>query len=111
MCGSFIERWSFLNIGRNKFIQIDDILAHRTNPVDFSIIVGVHVHIYYEKLPCMSKDESFKFSYTMDVFDCLVEVSIIGTFYWALIFECYVDVMHKCHHNPTYLNLYPHEVV
>lgn len=101
----------FFKIGINSLIQMDDILVYSINPIDFPIKGGLHVHIYFEKFHCMSKEKSLIFSYAMEVFDCLVEVYIVGTFYWELIFESYVDVMHRRHHNLKGLNLYPHEVV
>jgi hypothetical protein len=70
----------FVNIGRNKFIQMDGILVYNTNPFDFTIKVGMYVHIYYENLPGMFEDESLKIPYPMEVLDCLVEVSTGGTF-------------------------------
>ena len=38
----------FVKIGRKKFIQMDGILVHNTNPFDFTIKAGMYVRIYYE---------------------------------------------------------------
>ena len=42
--------------------------------------------------------------------DCLVDVSISGTFSWVRIFENHVDVFSRGHYVPEGVNLHPHEV-
>ena len=76
----------FIKIGRNKFIQMDGILVHNTNPFDFTIKADMYVHIYYENLPGISKEESLKIPYLVQVLNCLVYVSTNGTFCWVRIF-------------------------
>ena len=80
----------FMNIGRNKFVQMDGILVHNTNPFDFTIKEHMCVCIYYEKFPGTSEDESLKIPYLVEVLDCLVDVSTGGTFCWVRIFENHV---------------------
>ena len=45
----------FIKIGRKKFIQMDGLLVHSTNPFDFSIKEGMYVHIYHENFPGISE--------------------------------------------------------
>ena len=52
-----------VKIGRKKFIQMDGLLVHNTNPFDFTIKEHMCVCIYYEKMLRMSKDESLKIPY------------------------------------------------
>ena len=82
----------FVNIGRKKFIQMDGILVRYTNPFDFTIKVGMHVHIYCEKFPRIYEDESLKIPYLVEVLDCLVDISTSGTFCWVRIFEKHLDI-------------------
>ena len=70
----------FVNIGRNKFIQMDWLLVHNTNPFDFTINEGMHVRIYYDKLPGFSEDESLKTPYPVEVLDYLVDVPLMEHF-------------------------------
>ena len=77
---------SFINIGRKKSIQMDGLLVHSTNPFDFTIKTGMYVRIYYENLLGISKEESLKIPYPVEVLNCLVDVSTGGTFYWVRIF-------------------------
>ena len=70
----------FINIGRNKFIQMDGILVRSTNPFYFTIKAAMCVHIYYEKFPVISEEESLKVPYLVEVLNCLVDVSTGGTF-------------------------------
>ena len=100
----------FVNIGRKKFIQMDGLLVHNTNPFDFTIKVGMHVSIYYDKLPGFFEDESLKIPYHVEVLDCLVDVSTHGTFCWVSIFENHVDVFSRGHNIPEGVNFHPHEV-
>ena len=76
----------FIKIGRKKFIQMDGILVHNKNPFDFTIEVGMYVCIYYENFPSMSKEESLKIPYPVEVLNSLVDVSTGETFYWIRIF-------------------------
>ena len=101
---------NFVNIGRNKFIQTNEILVHRTNPFDFTIKAGMYVYIYYENLLGFSEEESLKIPYPMEVLNCLVDVSTGGTFCWVRIFECELDVTGRGHHIPQGVNLHPYEV-
>ena len=100
----------YVKIGRNKFIQMDGILVRSTNPFDFTIKVGMYVHIYYEKFIGMSKDESLKIPYHVEVLDCLVDVSTGGTICWVRIFENRVQFFGRGHYIPEVVNLHPHEV-
>ena len=86
----------FVKICRKKFIQIDGILVHNTNPFDFTIKVGMYICIYYEKLLEICEGESLKIPYLVEVLDCLVDVSTSGTFCWVRIFENHVDVFGRC---------------
>ena len=100
----------FVKIGRNKFIQMDGLLVRSTNPFYFTINTGMYVHIYYENFPSMTKEESLKIPYLVEVLNCLVDVSTGGTFCWVRIFECELDVICRGHHIPQGVNLHPHEV-
>lgn len=44
----------FINIERKKFIQMDVLRVHITNPFDFTINGVMYVHIYSENLFGMS---------------------------------------------------------
>ena len=90
----------FINIGRNKFIQMDGLLVHNTNPFDFTIKEGMYVYIYYENFPGIFEEESLKIPYPVEMLNCLVDVSNGGTFYWVIIFECDLDVIGRGHHIP-----------
>ena len=100
----------FINIGRKKFIQMDRILVHNTNPFDFTVKAGMYVCIYYETFLGISKEDSLKIPYPVEVLNCLVDVSTGGTFYWVRIFGCEFDVIGRGHHIPQGVNLHPHEV-
>ena len=100
----------FVNIGRNKFIQMDGLLVHNINPFDFTIKAGMYVHIYYDKLPGFSEDESLKIPYPLEVLDCLVDVSTGGTFCWVRIFENHVYFFGRCHYIPKGMNLHSHDM-
>ena len=100
----------FVNIGRKKFIQMDGLLVHGTNPFDFTIKEVMYVLIYYKNLNRISEDESLKIPYTVEVLDCLVDVSTGGTFCWVTIFENHVDVFGRGHYVLEGVNLHPHEV-
>ena len=53
----------FIKIGRKKFIQMDGIIVHNTNPFDFTIKASMYVRIYYDKFPRVFEDESLKTPY------------------------------------------------
>jgi hypothetical protein len=57
----------FVNIGRKKFIKMDGILVHNTNPFDLTIKTSIYVCIYYENVPSMFEDESLKTPYHVEV--------------------------------------------
>ena len=90
----------FIKIKRKKFIQMDGLLVHNTNIFDFTIMASMHVRIYYENFPGMSEEESLKIPYPVQVLNCLVDVSIGGTFYWVRSFESDVDIIGRGHHIP-----------
>ena len=85
----------FVNIGGNKFIQMDGLLVRSTNPFYFTINAGMYLRIYYDKLPGFSEVESLKSPYPIEFLDCLVDVSTCGTFCWVRIFENHVDILVK----------------
>ena len=70
----------------------------------------MYVCIYYDKFHGFSEDESLKTPYPVEVLDCLVDVSIGGTFYWVIIFENHVDVFGIGHYVLEGVNSHPHEV-
>ena len=70
----------------------------------------MYAHIYYDKLPGFSEDESLKTPYPVEVLDCLVDVSTSGTFCWVRIFENHVDVFVRGHYIHKGVNSHPHEV-
>lgn len=70
----------FIRIGRKKFIQMDGLLVHNTNPFDFTIKKGMYVCIYYENFRGISEEESLKIPYPVEVLNCLVGVSTGGAF-------------------------------
>ena len=76
----------FIRIGRNKFIQMDGLMVHITNPSYFTIKASMYVHIYYENLSDMFEEESFKIPYPMEALNCLVDISTGQTFCWGIIF-------------------------
>ena len=100
----------FAKTGRNKFIQMDGLLVRSTNQFYFTIKAGMYVHIYYENFPGISKEESLKIPYPVEVLNCLVDVSTGGTFCWVRIFEYELDVIGRGHHYPQGVNLHTHEV-
>lgn len=75
-----------IKIGRNTFIQMDEILVHNTNPFDFTIKEAMYIYIYYENLRGMSEEELLKILYLVEVLNYLVDVSTGGTFCWVRIF-------------------------
>ena len=90
----------FIKIGRKKIIQMDGLLVHNTNPFYFTIKEGMYVRIYYANLPGIFEEDSLEISYHVEVLNCLVDVSIGGTFCWVRIFECELYVIGRGHHIP-----------
>lgn len=100
----------FIKIRRKKFIQMDGILVHNTNPFDFTRKACMYAYVYYENFPGMSKEESLKIPYPLEVLKCLVDVSICGIFCSVKFFESDVDVIGRGHHIPQGVNLHPHDI-
>jgi hypothetical protein len=87
---------NFIKVGRKKFIQMDRLSMYNTNSFDFSIKACMAICIYYENLPSMFENEPLNIPYLMEVLECLVEVSIGGTFCWVRIFEIHVNLIGRC---------------
>jgi hypothetical protein len=87
----------FVKIDGKKFIHLDGIVIPTTNPVDLIIKSGNYVHIYYENVVDLSKDESLCIPYPVEVLDFLVDVSSGKTFCWVRIFDHLEDVIGRGH--------------
>jgi hypothetical protein len=58
----------------------------------------------------MSKDESLKIPYLVEMLECLVEVSNDGIFFGVRTFEIHVHVIGRGHDIIECVNFHPHEV-